>query len=140
MRMSLEKSPKYPSHYDLRKNGTYLVLRVLEEDVGLSGNFSKRQPKSFGLRNIKKIASAVIDLVAAKIIGRWPSGCPVIRSDKKDDTQRCRRPSRKTITFFTNEMIQTVKNARLGAHIRRTNPRDQLLLTSKDIFDDNRKL
>lgn len=124
-----------PSHYDLRKNGTYLVLRVLEEDVPAFRKFLKAAAKKLWPSAYQKNRGRYEGLVAAKIIGRWPSGCPVIRSDAKDNSGIA-NDLQKNNNFLYKRDDPDGKKCPLGAHIRRTNPRDHLLLTSKDIFDE----
>ncbi len=125
-----------PSHYGLRKNGTYLVLRVLEEDVPAFRKFLKSTARKLWPSIYRKDPEYYESLVAAKIMGRWPSGCPVIRSDAKDNSRIANDPQKNNNFLYEREDPEGQK-CPLGAHIRRTNPRDKLLLTSKDIFNEN---
>lgn len=125
-----------PSHYELRKNGTYLVLRVLEENVAVFRKFLKTAAKKLWPAEFKKDRERCIDLVVAKLIGRWPSGCPVIRSEAKDDVSIAENLHENNNFLYTRDDPNGDK-CPLGAHIRRTNPRDQLLPTPNDIFNDD---
>lgn len=125
-----------PSHYDLRKNGTYLVLRVLEEDVAAFRKFLKATAKKLWPTAYQEDPDHFEGLIAAKIMGRWPSGCPVIHSPSKDNTRMATDPQKNNNFLYKREDPEG-KKCPLGAHIRRANPRDQLLLTSKDIFNEN---
>lgn len=124
-----------PSYYDLRKNGTYLVLRVLEENVAVFRKFLKTAAKKLWPSEYKRDRDRYENLVVAKLIGRWPSGCPVIRSEANDDMSIAENPQENNNFLYTRDDPNGEK-CPLGAHIRRTNPRDQLLPTPKDIFDD----
>jgi deferrochelatase/peroxidase EfeB len=96
---------------DLGRNGSYLVLRQLEQDVAAFWQFADRA------------ASDPADRVriAAKLVGRWPSGAPLALAPDGDDPARA----------LENDFRYQAEDAAglrcpLGAHIRRTNPRDSL--------------
>ena len=61
------------------------------------------------------------DLVAAKIMGRWRSGCPLDLSPEKDDPAIAADPDRRN--NFTYEGDDEGLRCPLGSHLRRSNPR-----------------
>lgn len=68
---------------DLIRNGSYLVYRRLRQDVGAFQSEAVRLAAlisanpSYGLRTP--------DFAATCLVGRWPSGAPLIRSPQQDD-------------------------------------------------------
>jgi len=102
---------------DLGRNGTYLVVRQLEQEVQAfwramteygrdpSGNFDR---------------SEAIRL-AAKCVGRWPSGAPLVSSPERDNPAYARENA-----FLYAETDPHGLACPIGSHIRRTNPRDSL--------------
>lgn len=111
-----------PGYRDLGRNGTFLVYRKLEQDVAGFWNFltascRTRYPTLAG--DPDRLASVVRHL-AAKLLGRWPSGAP---------TALC--PETEDISLSSENDFQYLPDL-LGmgcpvtAHIRRANPRDSL--------------
>ncbi len=137
-----------PRHYDLRKNGTYLVLRQLQQKVKAFEEFCLKAAQELWPSDFNKKPEHYKSLVKAKFMGRWPSGCPITLSPDADDENLAKNRERNNQFLFnkpfvhskgngTEETIEDKDGARcpLGAHIRRINPRDHLLLAPKDIFD-----
>ena len=60
-------------------------------------------------------------LVAAKMMGRWPSGCPLDLSPEKDDPTIAADPHRRN--NFTYAGDDKGLRCPLGSHLRRSNPR-----------------
>lgn len=102
---------------DFGRNGTYLVFRHLAQDVAGFWSF---------LDDATKDASAGSDReemerLGAKLVGRWPSGAPLVRSHHRDD------PDLGTDNSFGYAAVDPYgQRCPLGAHIRRSNPRDAL--------------
>lgn len=57
------------------RNGSYLVARVLQQHVGAMHRFVRDAADALGVRT---------DLVASRLLGRWPGGAPVLRADHDD--------------------------------------------------------
>ena len=74
------------------------------------------------------------ELMAAKIVGRWRSGCPLALSPDKDDLDLAADPQR--VNAFDHGNDPDGAKCPLGSHIRRLNPRATKLTTSTNI---NRK-
>ena len=125
-----------PMHYDLRKNGTYLVLRKLAQDVKGFQDFLKNTSKKIW----NKPTGEAENLLAAKLLGRWKSGCPLELSPDKDDPNFNYQKPKVNNDFLYNKNDKDGMKCPLGAHIRRTNPRDQMLEIEKDWMQPGKNL
>ena len=63
------------------------------------------------------------ELVAAKLMGRWRSGAPLVLAPEKDDPALGADPQRNN-DFNYAKMDPHGYAVPLGAHVRRMNPRD----------------
>jgi Dyp-type peroxidase family len=102
---------------DLGRNGSYLVFRQLSQDVARFWQFVDTATRN---GDGTSDADARVRL-AAKMVGRWPSGAPLVKSPDRDD------PSLKHENNFG--YADTDKHGfacPVGAHIRRCNTRDSL--------------
>ncbi|HEY5980738.1 MAG TPA: hypothetical protein VIT41_14010 [Microlunatus sp.] len=97
---------------DLGRNGTYLVLRTLAQDVAAFDAYVGATARELGLDP---------ELLAAKMVGRWRGGASLVQSPDVD------RPELSTANDFGYHH-DDVRGLRcpLGAHVRRANPRDSL--------------
>jgi Dyp-type peroxidase family len=113
----LPPDPGGSGQADLGRNGTYLVLRQLEQDVDGFWRYvaeATRQPDGSDDRCAQ-------DALAAKLVGRWRSGAPLVKAPDRDD------PSLSDDNDFGYHHTDPLGLAcPLGAHIRRANPRDSL--------------
>jgi Dyp-type peroxidase family len=102
---------------DLGRNGSYLVLRTLRQDVEGFHTFTDTATRDAAGRPDPEQRA----LLAAKIVGRWPSGAPLVLAPGQDD------PSLADSNDFGYAEIDPRGLAcPLGSHVRRTNPRDSL--------------
>ena len=106
-----------PEPFELRRNGTYVVFRKLYQDVAAFRRYLVTAAKSLYGSDDQYHQ----DLVAAKMMGRWRSGCPVDLSPDKDDPAIAADPHRRN--NFSYEGDDQGARCPLGAHLRRTNPR-----------------
>jgi Dyp-type peroxidase family len=102
--------------HDLGLNGSYVVYRKLQQDVVGFWQFMKRETMRF---KGKEDAAHMIWL-AARCVGRWPSGAPLALAPLADDPQLHDRND-----FFYRDDPGGLA-CPLGAHVRRTNPRDDV--------------
>jgi Dyp-type peroxidase family len=58
------------------KDGAFLVVRRLRQEVGRFHDFLRREAPGLKLTD---------DQLGAKLVGRWKSGAPVVRADQVDD-------------------------------------------------------
>jgi Dyp-type peroxidase family len=109
--------PQAPEPRELRLNGTYLVFRKLYQDVAAFRQFLVTAAKSlYGADD-----DYHQELVAAKMMGRWRSGCPLDLSPDKDDLAIAADPERRN--NFTYSGDDKGLRCPLGSHLRRSNPR-----------------
>jgi Dyp-type peroxidase family len=106
-----------PEPPELRLNGTYMVFRKLYQDVAAFRRYLVSAAKSL-YGNDDQYHQ---DLVAAKIMGRWRSGCPLDLSPEKDDPAIAADPERRN--NFTYAGDDEGLRCPIGAHLRRSNPR-----------------
>ena len=111
----LKDDVEYGKHKDLGRNGTYFVLRQLKEDVNGFWNFLNEKTKNEdGSLNPDEST-----LIAAKMMGRWPSGAPLVTYPDKDPGG-----SNNENDFKYMKEDKDGLKCPFGAHIRRVNPRD----------------
>jgi len=106
-----------PDPPELRLNGTYVVFRKLYQDVAAFRRYLATAAKSLYGSDDQYHQ----DLVAAKIMGRWRSGCPLDLSPEKDDAAIAADPQRRN--NFSYEGDDQGLRCPLGSHLRRSNPR-----------------
>ena len=100
----------------LGRNGTYLVFRKLHQDVA-------------GFRRYLRAHSATQadeELLAAKLVGRWRSGAPLVLAPDQDDPELGADPSRNN-DFRYRDADERGLRCPVGSHIRRMNPRDAVV-------------
>src|SRR6516165_35992 len=97
----------------LARNGSYMAYRRLEEHVGRFRDFLRQNAQTPDEQ----------ELLAAKLMGRWRSGAPLVLSPDKDDPQLAADPQRNN-AFNYKEMDPQGYAVPLGSHARRMNPRD----------------
>jgi len=111
----LPPDPDGSDQKDLGRNGTYFVLRQLKEDVDGFWNFlnekSKNEDGSLNAEESTKLA--------AKMMGRWPSGAPLVKFPDKDPGGLSDDND-----FVYTETDKLGLRCPFGSHTRRTNPRD----------------
>jgi Dyp-type peroxidase family len=98
----------------LSRNGTFMAYRRLQEHVGAFRDFLRQHggPTVEGQ-----------ELIAAKLMGRWRSGAPLVLAPEKDDPALGADYQRNN-NFNYAQMDPQGYAVPLGAHIRRMNPRD----------------
>lgn len=112
----LPRDPGGTGTADLGCNGSYLVLRQLQQDVEAFQAF---------LRDRTRTPDGVEDpdaqrRLAAKMVGRWPSGAPLVLAPDEDE------PGLADEDFGYHAEDPLGLKCPLGAHVRRANPRDAL--------------
>ena len=97
---------------DFGRNGSYLVLRQLEQDVAKFWRFV-----AAAAPNVDDGAKSP-QWLAAKFVGRWPSGAPLVKTPHRDDERYANEND------FGFAADPDGLSCPIGAHIRRANPRD----------------
>lgn len=106
-------TPECPQPAELTRNGSYVAYLRMQEHVGAFRDFLRAQGETPEAR----------ELVAAKLMGRWRSGAPLVLSPEKDDPT-LGADLQRTNDFGYAEMDPRGYRCPIGAHIRRMNPRD----------------
>jgi Dyp-type peroxidase family len=102
-----------PNCRDFGRNGTYFVFRKLEQHVAEFWQFIEQHSDAVPHEMLK---------LAAKFVGRWPSGAPITLVPDSDD-----------VGYAFNNSFQFLPHDEkgyscpIGSHIRRANPRDTLV-------------
>jgi Dyp-type peroxidase family len=109
--------PPMPQPAVLGRNGTFVAWRKLHTRVAafrryLHDNASNPDEEA---------------LLAAKIVGRWPSGAPLILAPERDDSALGADEQRNN-DFLYQEADPDGLICPHGAHARRTNPRDSEII------------
>jgi Dyp-type peroxidase family len=102
-----------PGKKDLGRNGSYLVMRQLEQDVRTFWQFLYQQTGG-NLTEASKLG--------AKIVGRTQAGDPLVPT--QEQTIAGADSNRSQQNQFTYESDPLGVRCPFGAHIRRTNPRN----------------
>ena len=111
------KGIEAPDPLELRLNGTYMVFRKLYQDVAAFRRYLATAAKSLYGSDDPQYQ----ELVAAKMMGRWRSGCPMDLSPEQDDPAIAADPHRRN--NFTYAGDDKGLRCPLGSHLRRSNPR-----------------
>ena len=119
-----------PGPVGLCDNGTFIVFRKAYQDVAGFRDYLKQGAMTLWGEDDE----AHQEKLAAKIVGRWRSGCPLALSPDHDDPEIAADPQQVN-NFDYSDDAEGLK-CPLGAHLRRTNPRGSNLSTPIDI---NRK-
>ena len=102
-----------PQPESLSRNGSYLAYLMIEEHVGAFRDFLRQHGETHDEQ----------ELVAAKLMGRWRSGAPLVLTPEKDDPN-LGGDLQRTNDFDYGKMDPYGYACPLGSHIRRMNPRD----------------
>jgi Dyp-type peroxidase family len=102
-----------PQPEQLSRNGSYMAYRRLEEHVGAFREYLRENSET----------PEGADLLAAKFMGRWRSGAPLVLAPDRDDPELGADPLRNN-DFNYKEMDPLGYACPLGSHARRLNPRD----------------
>lgn len=102
-----------PEPQVLSRNGSYLAYRRLREHVGVFRDFLRAGADTPDAQ----------ELLAAKLMGRWRSGAPLVLAPDRDDPELGADPMRNN-DFNYKEMDPHGYAVPLGSHARRLNPRD----------------
>lgn len=125
-------------------NGSFLVFRRLRQDVAAFWRFMHDEAKVLASK-YQALRDLTAERLAASIVGRWPSGAPVMRTPLRDSTSLAAHKFAVNNFQFTNatspvRLIPSVANppddfppapadpdglrCPFSAHIRKVNPRD----------------
>ncbi len=106
---------------DLRRNGTYLVLRQLEQDVPAFNDFVA---KAATLLRGGEDMDDKKEWVAARLVGRCPGGKPLAFPPLDSRTKNPLSEHKSANDFLYYHEDRFGLECPIGSHIRRANPRD----------------
>lgn len=115
---------------DLGRNGTFLVVRQLEQDVDGFHAYCAREASQLQDRDrLLPPYHVTPEFIGAKMVGRWQNGAPLVRSPYSQ--------SHAPAIIEENAFLPGFEDPEglrcpFGAHIRRANPRDSLNPGSTD--------
>lgn len=114
----LPPAPDDRARHDLGMNGSYLVFRQLRQNVHAFWNYLSANAPG---KNADDKMQACIAL-ASKMVGRWPSGAPLVKSPDADNPQLA---DDNDFMYVRSGDADGLK-CPIGSHVRRSNPRDAL--------------
>ena len=114
--------PLQPAPEVLGRNGSYMAVRKLEQRVDLFNRYLHEHSDGMGE-----------EFLAAKIMGRWRSGAPLVLSPDLDDPELGADPALNNTFAYNAEDDARGFKCPLGSHMRRMNPRDS------DVFGNPRR-
>lgn len=107
---------------DLGKNGSFLVIRQLEQDqTGFWDHLEAQATQArakYGLSYIDKY------WLGAKLMGRWRDGSSIVNNPEKPNGSAGFNPATQDNSFRFGSEDPQGHSCPYGAHIRRANPRD----------------
>ena len=126
-RGNLPVSPRLPHDPEFGRNGTYLVLRELEQNVAAFESWLDNAATGHAPR----AGMAYREWLAAKMIGRWRNGAPLTRYPDHDRVSDDFGPfdaddSTRSNDFFYHAEDRAGFRCPIGSHIRRAWARDAL--------------
>jgi Dyp-type peroxidase family len=98
----------------LRQNGTFFAFRKFHMKVAAFRQYLREQASS----------REEEELIAAKMVGRWRSGAPLVLAPERDESELGEDQDRNNVFSYEDDMGGF--KCPFSAHIRRVNPRDAL--------------
>ena len=118
----LPPNPDRAGMKDLGKNGSYLIIRQMQQHVDTFWSFMKdKTVNKDGTVNEEESIK-----LASKMFGRWPSGAPLSKFPEKDPGGVSEDND-----FLYAKDDPTGSKCPFGSHLRRMNPRDSFEKDSK---------
>lgn len=104
-----------PGPEEFWRNGTYIAIRKIYQNVAAFRKF---------LRDNNDTPEGQ-EFIAAKMMGRWRSGCPLALSPHSDNPELAPDKLRNNdFAYYDDDLVG--QKTPVGCHIRRVNPRDGL--------------
>ncbi len=111
----LAKPPWARGRGDLGRNGSFLVVRQLAQDVSAFWHTVAAASEHSTIRG----SGLTPGQVGAKMIGRWPSGASIVLYPDADPGEA----GSNDFGYYDNDQAGR-RSCPVGAHVRRANPRD----------------
>lgn len=106
---------------DLGRDGSFIVIRQLEQDVSGFWSFLDEAAKRLGEGSTG--IAVTPEWIAAKMVGRWPDGSSLVRNPYSPASENNPQARPDNDFLFGKEDPQGMR-CPFGSHIRRTNPRE----------------
>jgi len=120
------RSELLPRGDDFGRGGSYLVFRQLEQKVADLWSWARETAERLHVGDLFPAAADPGICVAAKMVGRWPNGAPLVRwPDAEPDTGDPDVLTDNSFRYAADDPHGLA--CPLGSHIRRANPRDWFL-------------
>ncbi len=120
---------------DFGRNGTFLVIRQLEQDVEAFRSYvADAAAKCVGHPAVPAAIDTPLlreEWIRAKLVGRWSNGTSLVRFPHRPGSPKARPDNE----FLYGAEDPLGERCPLGAHIRRSNPRDSKAPGSKEEID-----
>lgn len=110
---------------DWATDGSFLSFRYLFQQVPEFDDFLTKNPLEKDGNGKALTPEQGSELLGARMVGRWKSGAPIDVSPFKDDPALAADPKRNNNFDFGGE-INSQLRCPFAAHVRKTNPRDDL--------------
>jgi Dyp-type peroxidase family len=122
-RNAYDRLPPSPlwDRVDLGRNGTYLVFRKLQQDVARFWRWIAGHADRLACGD-PEATSALTELIAAKLVGRWRSGAPLTLVPDHDDPSYATKDRVNAFGFYHHDPDGL--RCPISSHVRRANPRD----------------
>jgi Dyp-type peroxidase family len=108
-----DELPPMPTPEVLGQNGTYLALMKIHTHVAAWRQYLRANAAT----------PAEEERLAAKMVGRWPSGAPLTLAPDGDDPELGGDPHRNNAFQYVADDARGLR-CPMGSHVRRMNPRD----------------
>jgi len=109
------------------RNGSFMVFRRLKQLVPEFEQYLLTQAHSLGVDPV---------LLGARLVGRWKTGAPLDLTPTQDDVTVGADPQRNNHFDFSDDLAQ--RRCPFGAHVRKTNPREDLSGRQDTLVDPHR--
>ncbi|KAF8151771.1 peroxidase TAP [Crassisporium funariophilum] len=110
---------------DWAVDGSFLAFRYLFQQVPEFDDYLKTHPLTKDGNGKDLTPEEGSELLGARIVGRWKSGAPIDITPFEDDPKLAVDPTRNNNFSFHGE-INSQLRCPFAAHVRKTNPRDDL--------------
>jgi len=115
---------------DFGRNGSFLIVRQLAQDVEAFNGFVEEAAARYADHPaVPKLLdrSLLPEWIAAKIVGRWKDGSSLVRFPHQPASHQSAALRSPDNEFLFGAEDPVGERCPLGAHIRRSNPRDSLV-------------
>lgn len=134
----------YAPNIDFRRDGSYLVVRQLEQNVHGFLKYLEDQAKKahHAPADAPLTAEQARDMVnfASKMVGRWPNGASMSVARSLDEASAFESASRSELDNFDYASDGAGLGCPFGSHVRRVNPRDSVFAHSPSDPAERRSL